>query len=104
VDAVRVLFENGKKSVLVSVTFKQPIRRERALGRTGMASLSGQPHTVIEKNNLVWDGHFAGEKGHLTLEAAQRQPGLFWGVRAESLLHHEATRARAVDEGWGVYL
>jgi hypothetical protein len=100
-EPVRVLFQDGKISTSVTVTFRQPITQEHALRRAGMSSLKRKPQTKAD-DNLVWDGGFAWKEGRLTLEAAEDQRGKFWSVLAEALTKTPRKSKVKVDESWGV--
>jgi len=100
-EPVRVLFQDGKISTSVTVTFRQPVSQEQALRRAGMSSLKRQPQTQAH-GNLVWDGGFAWKEGRLTLEAAEDQRGKFWSVLAEALTKTPRKSKVKVDESWGV--
>ncbi len=100
-EPVRVLFQDGKISTSVTVTFRQPISQEQALRRAGMSSLKRKPQTKAH-GNLVWDGGFAWKEGRLTLEAAEDQRGKFWSVLAEALTKTPRKSKVKLDESWGV--
>jgi hypothetical protein len=102
-QSVRVLFEGGKRAARVTVTFKQPVRRERALRCVGMASLLLPPQATAE-GHLVWAGRFDQEEGRFMLEAAEGKRGFFWGVTAEILTQTRAAPPRLVDDFWGIDL
>lgn len=100
-EPVRVLFQDGKISTSVTVTFRQPVSREQALHRAGMSSLKRKPQTRAT-GNLMWDGGFAWKEGRLTLEAAEDQRGKFWSVLVEALTKTPRKSKVKVDESWGV--
>lgn len=100
-EPVRVLFQDGKVAISVTVTFKQPVSREKALRRVAMASLMRKPQ-VKAHGNLVWDGGLAWKEGRLTLEAAEDQRDKFWSVLVEALTKTGRKPKVKLDESWGV--
>jgi hypothetical protein len=101
VEPVRVVFDKGQKAVLIAVTFKQPVKREKAFQRAAIPSLTQQPKKAAQ-GNLVWDGGFAWKEGRITLEAAQKPADSFWGIVVEALIKVRAAQQPKVDESWGV--